>query len=180
MQPLSSVDLRFQTGSYSLTTLSFTHSPRVITWTKHKSFSSLLIYWLKPTARIFLFFCSKKDTGSNEIWETTIFLTFQMCYGIIMKYCVFKKVTEDKNLHKGEEIINILEYTDKEELIINFWLKFLECAKLRALRALVPYVPSCLTLAPCVLSRLRVFTCLECPRALRALRTLHTLVPYVH
>ena len=104
-----------------------------------------------------------------------------------MKYCVFRKVTEDKNLHKDEEIINILEYTDKEELIINFWLKFLECAKLHALRALVPYVPSCLTspralrtLAPCVPSRLRAFTCLACPRALRALRTLHTLVPYVH
>ena len=90
-----------------------------------------------------------------------------------MKYCVLEKIKEDKNLHKGKEIINILEYTDKEKRIINSWLKFLECAKLRTLGALVPYVPcvpSPLTcphalraLVPCVPPRL------ACPRALRAL-----------
>ena len=103
-----------------------------------------------------------------------------------MKYCVLEKIKEDKNLHKGKEIINILEYTDKEKRIINSWLKFLECAKLRTLGALVPYVPcvpSPLTcphalraLVPCVPS------CLTCPRALHAL-TLACLclpcVPYV-
>ena len=96
-----------------------------------------------------------------------------------MKYCVFRKVTEDKNLHKDEEIINILEYTDKEELIINFWLKFLECAKLRALRALVPYVPSCLTCLTCPRALPSRLACSHACVSLRALSALVPCVPYV-
>ena len=60
----------------------------------------------------------------------------------------------------------------------------MECAKLRALRTLVPYVPSCLTclrasiaLVPYMSALvLYVPSCLTCPRALR---TLVHCMPYV-
>ena len=52
-------------------------------------------------------------------------------HGRIWRYCVFKKVTEDKNLHNGKEIIKILERTGSEELRINSWPKFLKLPSLK-------------------------------------------------